>query len=122
MILPETDALVNGLKVVDLTQLQPKKTDWLWQDRIPRGCISVLEGDPGLGKSLLTVSLAAAVSTGAAVVPGEAPLGKPADVVFLSAEDDIERTILPRLKVAGADLSRVHPVSVVREGDDVNDG
>src|SRR5207248_178312 len=98
------------------TKLKPQKIEWLWWGRIPRGCISLLEGDPGLGKSLMTVGLAAAISTGRAVVPGDDPIGLPADVVFLSAEDDVERTILPRLIVAGADRSRIHVVTVVGKG------
>ena len=108
----------DGLKVADLMKLRPQKIEWLWEGRIPRGCISLLEGDPGLGKTMLTISLASAVSTGSAFFPDVQPLGLPADVVFLSAEDAIETTILPRLKAAGADLSRVHPVSGFGEGAD----
>ena len=117
----KNDGLAKGtteslsLNVVDLTTLMPRKVERLWEGRIPKGCLSLLEGDPGLGKSLMTVALAAAISTGRAVVPGEDPLGPPGDVLFLSAEDDIERTILPRLMAAGADLSRVHPVTTVAD-------
>jgi hypothetical protein len=108
----------GALKIADLVSVQPRKIEWLWQDRLPKGCISLLEGDPGQGKSLMTVCLAAAVSTGRAVVPGDEPIGPSADVVLLSAEDDIERTILPRLKVAGADLSRVRVIRAVGNGAD----
>ena len=67
----------------------------------------VFAGDPGLGKSLITSMIAAKVSTGGQwpVDGGRAPLG---DAVILSGEDDPADTIVPRLRVAGADLNRVH--------------
>jgi hypothetical protein len=69
--------------------------------------LTLFAGDPKLGKSLVTVATAAAVSRGAAL-PGDDPPDGPGDVVLLSAEDDVARTIVPRLKAAGADLNRVH--------------
>ena len=84
-----------------------RPVEWLWGDRVPRGMLSLFAGDPKLGKSLVTIATAAAVSRGAAL-PGDDPPDGPGSVVLLSAEDDSARTIVPRLKAAGADLSRVH--------------
>jgi hypothetical protein len=80
---------------------------WLWRDRVPRGMLTLFAGDPKLGKSFVTLATAAAVSRGAPL-PGDRPPDGPGGVVLLSAEDDMARTIVPRLKAAGAVLSRVH--------------
>lgn len=94
--------------IVTLADVAPTPIRWLWEGRIPLGAITILDGDPGLGKSILTVDLATRVSTGTPF-PGE-PLraGVPAGVVLLSAEDSIEHTIAGRAAVAGADTTRVH--------------
>jgi hypothetical protein len=87
----------------------PRPVEWLWADRIPRGKITLLDGDPDLGKTTLLLDVGARVSTGRPM-PGE-PSGKhrePADVLYVSAEDDDDDTIQPRLQAAGADLDRVH--------------
>jgi hypothetical protein len=85
-----------------------RSVEWLWMGRVPLGMLSLWAGDPKLGKSYVTIALAAAVSRGAPL-PGDdrAPAG-PASVLLLSAEDDPSRTIVPRLKAAGAELARIH--------------
>jgi hypothetical protein len=80
---------------------------WLWRPRVPRGMLSLMAGDPKLGKSLVLIAMAAAISRGFAHPGGDPPDG-PGSVILLSAEDDPSRTIVPRLKAAGADLSKVH--------------
>jgi hypothetical protein len=78
--------------------------------------LTVLDGDPGLGKSTLTLDLAARVSTGRAMPDGSASRS-PVGVVLLSAEDDLARTIRPRLEAADADLDRVATVELrARDG------
>jgi AAA domain len=77
---------------------------WLWRDRIPRGKVTVLDGDPGTGKSTLTLTITAKVTTGSPFPDGTRP--ERGDVILLSAEDDIGDTIRPRLEAAGADLAR----------------
>lgn len=95
-------------RLVRLSDVQPRPVRWLWRDRIPLGKISVVDGDPGLGKSLMTLDLTARVTTAAAMPDGTlSDLGGPAGVVLLSAEDDVADTIRPRLEAAGADLDRV---------------
>jgi hypothetical protein len=85
----------------------PLPVEWLWRDRVPRAMPTLFAGDPKLGKSLVTLATAAAVSRGAPL-PGDEPPDGPGDVVLLSAEDDPARVIVPRLKAAGADLSHIH--------------
>jgi hypothetical protein len=88
---------------------------WLWPGRIPLGKVSVLDGDPGTGtgKSTLTLTVAAKVTTGSPFPDGTRP--EVGDGILLNAEDDVGDTIRPRLEAAGADLSRcwvlpdVHP-------------
>jgi putative DNA primase/helicase len=74
------------------------------------GSITVLAGDPGLGKSLLSLNLAAALSRGE-LAPRAA-----GDVLLLTAEDSRTHTIRPRLEAAGADLARVHFGAICRDG------
>jgi AAA domain len=77
---------------------------WLWPAYIPAGKVCVLDGDPGTGKSTLTLTVAAKVTTGSPFPDGARP--ERADVILLNGEDDIADTIRPRLEAAGADLAR----------------
>ena len=89
-----------------LANIPREAVTWLWPNRIPLGKITVIGGDPGLGKSLLTANLAATVSRGYQF-PDGTPCTK-GDVLLLSAEDDPGDTIRPRLEAMDADLDRVH--------------
>jgi hypothetical protein len=107
--------------LVRASDVQPRALRWLWHGRIPLGKLTLLDGDPGLGKSLVTLDLAARVSRGLEMPDGSrSDLGGPAGVVLLSAEDDIADTIRPRLEAAGADCSRIAILRAVRTrlGDD----
>lgn len=97
---------------VRLSDVKSRPIDWVWKDRIARGRLCLLAGDPGVGKSMFTCAVSAAVSTGSAL-PGDAPRPS-ADVLILSAEDSAEDTIRPRCEAMGADLSRIRVVTAVR--------
>ena len=97
------------------SDIQAKPIHWLWQGRIARGKVSMLAGNPGLGKSQVTVAMAAVVTTGGAW-PVDRTRCESGNVIFLSAEDDPADTIRPRLEAAGADLSRVFILDAVVEG------
>jgi RecA-family ATPase len=71
----------------------------------------MLDGDPDLGKSTITLDLAARVSRGFAMPPEMGAASEPAGVLLMSAEDDLARTIRPRLDVAGAASSPTSPPS-----------
>jgi putative DNA primase/helicase len=94
----------------------PRRIDFLWRGRIARGKHTAIAGEPGDGKSQLSVYVAATVSRGGEWPCGEgrAPVG---NVIILNAEDGAEDTVVPRLIAAGADMKRVHIVSaVLQEG------
>lgn len=104
---------VPALTIRRYSDIQRERLDWLWRGYIPLGKLTILDGDPKLGKSTLMLDVAARMSRGAAMPPAESGMGGvPADVLILSAEDDAGDTIGPRLDAAGADSSRVHEVRV----------
>jgi RecA-family ATPase len=84
--------------------------EWLWPGRLGLGKLAILDGDPGLGKSLLTLDWTARLSTGRPFPDGE-PSPGPASVLILNGEDDIVDTVKPRLIGLGADLERVFVLS-----------
>ena len=97
-----------------MADVKPESISWLWPGRIPRGKLTLYAGDPGLGKSLTTLDMAARVSTGRSWpdLPSEPnPAG---GVVLLNAEDDKADTIRPRLDAAEADVSRIFVLDSVR--------
>jgi hypothetical protein len=83
-----------------------KKHHFLWPERLLRGNINNEQGDPGDGKSLITVDIAARTSNGAEFPDGSV-CEAPGNVIMLAGEDGLRDTILARLKAAGADLSRI---------------
>lgn len=91
------------------------EVEWLWPGWIPKGKLTVIDGDPGLGKSTLTLDLASRVTRGAAM-PGEDKQSRPAGVLLIGCEDGLEDTIKPRLDAASADMSRVFALSETDDG------
>ena len=79
---------------------------WLWPNVLPRSSLTVLDGDPGIGKSLIALDLAARVTRGSAWPDGSAG-GDPGTALLYSGEDHLTYTIIPRLLAAGADHRRV---------------
>jgi len=102
-----------GILTTRASDVEIKPIKWLWDQRLACGKFSMICGNPGLGKSQACASLAAVVSTGGRwpVTRDQAPQGS---VIILSAEDDPEDTIVPRLEAAGADLTRIHLVKAMR--------
>ena len=95
----------------------PKPVSWLWKGRIPLGKVTSIAGDPGLGKSMLGTDMAAHVSTGTAWSDRRDEPIESGGVVLLSAEDDVEDTIRPRLDAAGADSKRIVAIQGVEFDD-----
>jgi hypothetical protein len=87
-----------------LSEIEPERVEWLWPRRIPKGKITVLDGDPDNGKSVLTTDLAARVTAGLDL-PDGTPL-EAAGAVIVSAEDGASDTIRPRFDAAGGEPSR----------------
>lgn len=107
----EEDAAKGTPKLTRLADVEPEEVEWLWPGRVPLGKISLLEGDPGLGKSTVGIDLAARVSRGL-TLPGGGSFG-PAPVVLLSAEDGLGDTVRPRLDAAGGDVNVIYSLSLV---------
>ena len=86
--------------------VKTRKVEWLWYPYIPYGKITIIQGDPGDGKSTFALNLASIISNGA-----ELPLAKhralQSIVIYQNSEDGKEDTIVPRLKACKADLERV---------------
>ena len=91
--------------VTPLSQLPSRQISWLWPGRLARGKISMFDGDPQIGKSLVTLDLCARITAGRNL-PAGGPAHEPANVIILNGEDDAEDTIIPRLRALGADLNR----------------
>lgn len=112
---PAARAEAGSLVTRRMSDIEPRPVSWLWPGRIARGKVSIIAGNPGLGKSQITASIAAIVTTGGRWPVDHSPC-KPGDVVFLSAEDDPADTLRPRLEAAGANLHRVHVMDAVITG------
>ena len=88
--------------------VKPRPVRWLWHGRLPEGKLVTLAGDPGLGKTTLTCALAAQVSRGGEWPDGAAcPKGR---TLFVTAEDDVGDTLLPRLLRHGGDPAGVESI------------
>jgi len=89
-----------------VSEIAAHSLEWLWPQRLPKGKLAILEGDPGLGKSLLALDLCARLSTGRPW-PDDAAAAAPAACVYLNGEDGEADTLRPRLLALGADPARV---------------
>lgn len=98
----------RGLDCATLADVEPEAIDWLWRGRIARGKVTMLVGDPGDGKSYLSLAIASAVSRGDALPDGEK--AAPADCLLWNGEDGLEDTIRVRAERVGASLQRVHVI------------
>ncbi len=104
-------------RLTRLSDVQPQSISWLWRSRIPLGMLTLLDGDPGLGKSTITADLAARITTGTPM-PTETDARDPADVILMSAEDHVASVIRPRLDAARADTARVHVLDAMPESEE----
>lgn len=86
--------------------VEQREVEWLWYPYIPFGKITLLQGDPGDGKSTFILNIAACVSNGGILPDGTRMTGK-LNVIYQCAEDNPNDTVKPRLIAAGADCSRI---------------
>ena len=113
------DAGTNFLIHTDTVERRP--VAWLWEPYIARGKLCMLDGDPGVGKTMLAIQLAATLSRGFAFPDQHGKVSRtrytPAPTLFIAMEDDIADTIKPRLEEAEADCRLI---KVLNEAPDAN--
>ena len=100
------DGVKQPYSVKYYREVKAKKVEWLWYPYIPYGKITIIQGDPGEGKSTVAINLASIISNGESL-PLEKEKTAPRAVVYQNSEDGKEDTIVPRLIACGADLSNV---------------
>ncbi len=100
-----------------LSEIEAEPVEWLWPQRLALGKITTLDGDPGLGKSSITLDIAARVSSGQPMPDGSP--GVRGGVVLITPEDGLSDTIQPRLARAGAALSKIVSVCPIELVDHV---
>lgn len=93
------------VKIIRMSDVELTPVDWLWKPYLPFGKLSVLQGNPGEGKTYFAMHLAAACTNGK-LLPNMERM-KPFNVIYQTAEDGLGDTVKPRLIEAGADLDRV---------------
>ena len=98
------------LKLIHMEDVVSKEVEWLWYPYIPYGKITIIEGDPGEGKTNLVLKLAAALSRGLPLPCDDDKEYEPIHIIYQTAEDGIEDTIKPRLEKAGADCSMIRVI------------
>lgn len=94
------------LKLIRMNEVKATKIDWLWYPYIPFGKITMLQGDPGTGKTTAVLAIAAALTTGSALPKMQTAI-EPMTVIFQTAEDGLGDTVKPRLVQSGADCNRI---------------
>ncbi len=94
------------LKLINMAEVEAREVEWLWYPYIPVGKITIVQGDPGEGKTTFILHLAALLSKGEAL-PCEEERREPINIIYQTAEDGLEDTIKPRLLEANADCNRI---------------
>ena len=93
------------VKIIRMSDVELTPVEWLWKPYLPFGKLSVLQGNPGEGKTYFAMHLAAACTNGK-LLPNMESM-EPFNVIYQTAEDGLGDTVKPRLIEAGADLDRV---------------
>ena len=94
------------LQLIKLSEIQSQEVSWLWFPFIPYGKLTIVQGDPGDGKTTFVLNIAAKLSKGEGL-DREMKLTEPLNVIYQSAEDGLADTVKPRLEQAGADCGKI---------------
>lgn len=94
------------LKLINMEDVAAEEVKWVWYPYIPYGKVTIVQGDPGEGKTSFMLALTSLLTRGEAL-PEEENRSPPISVIFQTAEDGLADTIKPRLMQSGADCSRV---------------
>jgi len=101
-----TDLEPPGLTIICLADVPPLDVEWLWHPYIPLRKLTLMDGDGDLGKSYMTLAIAAGLSLG--YLPMKQGHVKPCNILLLASEDDAADTLVPRFTALGGDLSRIY--------------
>jgi DNA repair protein RadA/Sms len=96
----------KNVEFVSMDTIQPENIEWYWTDRVPKGYVTAIQGDPGVAKSYFTLKMAACASNGEPL-PGNKERLSPCYVLLLAFEDAPSDIIRPRLDKLGADNSKI---------------
>lgn len=99
--------LTKHYGIVPASSIAEEDVTWLWEGYLPDGALVLIEGDPDTGKTLLALNVAAAVAAGRSLPTGPADAAKGRNVLYLTSEDSLSKTIVKRLRAADANLDRV---------------
>lgn len=102
-----------SLKTRPYSEIEPEDIEWLWPERIALGKLTLIVGEPGVGKTFLTCDMMSRVSRGKEWPDGTSC--QPAEALFITAEDDPNDTIRPRLDKHKADPERIHHMDCVED-------
>lgn len=94
------------LQMIKMSEIQSQEVSWLWFPFIPYGKLTIVQGDPGDGKTTLVLNIAAKLSKGEGL-DSEMKLTEPLNVIYQTAEDGLADTVKPRLELAGADCENI---------------
>lgn len=94
------------LKIIKMSEVESKEISWLWYPFIPYGKLTIIQGDPGDGKTTLVLNIAAALSKGEGLDNDMKP-ADPLHIIYQTAEDGLADTVKPRLEKAEADCSNI---------------
>jgi DNA repair protein RadA/Sms len=110
----------DGFCLVNMDSITPQEVSWLWYPYIPFGKITILQGDPGCGKTTFVLALATILANGTPF-PTNSPTLVPTNVIYQTAEDGVADTIKPRLLSHNADCSRISFINDSGEALTLND-
>lgn len=94
------------LKMIKMSEVQSQEVEWLWYPFIPYGKLTIIQGDPGDGKTTLVLNIAAKLSKGEGL-DNDMKLSVPVNVIYQTAEEGLSDTVKPRLELAGADCEKI---------------
>ena len=94
------------LNLIKMSEIQSEEIEWLWYPFIPYGKLTIIQGDPGDGKTTLALNIAAKLSRGESL-DEEMKVSEPINVIYQTAEDGLADTVKPRLELADADCERI---------------
>jgi len=100
------ETVKKELKLINMADVEARGVKWLWYPYIPYGKLTIVQGDPGEGKTTCILHLAALLSKGEKL-PCDDEERVPINIIYQTAEDGLEDTIKPRLTEANADCSRI---------------